>query len=254
MIKKEQIENWGQPLQRSKIYPNLVYKAYETILMPRITFSLTNTTLMQPEINNLQTKADKYYIPKLGLSSKFPRVVLRGSYKFGGFNQSTLQMSQTHKQIQMIIGCTRDQNDTGTLLECSINIIQLEAGVTTPILSADTPPDFIHYTTRTWIHSIKESLIQIKGSINLPIFWYPKLQREGDTNIMTEILKRHPVHHLTKNGQRKKIRYNETLVKLLNRCRTYLQVITIAHMTNLDGITISSLYLQEQRDPNRNSR
>ena len=147
MIKKEQIENWGQPLQTSKIYPNLVYKAYKTILMPQITFSLTNTTLTLPEINNLQTKADKYYIPKLGMSSKFPQVVLRGSYKFGGFNQTTLQMSQIYKQLQMIIGCTRDQNDTGTLLECSINITQLEAGVTTPILSAETTPDFINYTT-----------------------------------------------------------------------------------------------------------
>ena len=104
----------------------------------------------------------------------------------------------------MIIGSTRDQNDTGTLLECSINITQLEAGVTTPILSAETTPDFINYTTRTWIHSIKESLIQIKGSINLPTFWYPKLQREGDTNIMTEILKRHPVHHLTKKRTKEK--------------------------------------------------
>jgi hypothetical protein len=71
---------------------------------------------------------------------------------------------------------------------------------------------------------------------------------------MTEILKRHPIHHLTKNGQRRKNRYNETLVKLLNRCRTYLQVITIADMTNLDGITTSSLYLQGQRDPNGNFR
>ena len=44
-IKEQTILRWGSPLQTSTIYPHLVYKAYETILVRKIGFSLTNTTL-----------------------------------------------------------------------------------------------------------------------------------------------------------------------------------------------------------------
>ena len=72
------------------------------------------------------------------------------------------------------------------------------------ILSPETSSDFLNYTTRTWMHSIKESLLLINGKINLPTFWTPKLQRLGDSNIMAEILKIYPIYYPAKRNMEKK--------------------------------------------------
>ena len=234
-IKNETIEKWGLPLQTSTVYPNLTYKAYETILIPRIGFSLTNTTLTPKQIKKLQIKADQYYIPKLNISSKFPRTILRASYNYGGFQQTTIQMTQIIKQIQMTLGCTRDNNDTSKILQCSIEITQLETGLTTPILSHSTSTDFLHYTTRTWTHSIKDSLTLINGSIQFTTHWHPKLQRLGDCSLMQQFLNHYPITYINKNGKTKKSKSNIKLIQILNRCRIFLQVITLSDITDLSG-------------------
>lgn len=105
-VKEEAITNWGVSLQTSTVYPNMVHKAYKTILIPKIGFSLTSKTLTTKQLQYLQIKADSFYIPKLGFSSKFPKVILCASHIFGGFNQSVLQMTQIYKELQMTIGST----------------------------------------------------------------------------------------------------------------------------------------------------
>lgn len=200
----------------------------------------------------LQIQADRYYIPKQGLSSKFPRLVLQASYQYGGSNQKTIQMTQIYKQIQMLLGYTRYYNDTGTMIYHSTNVTKLEAGIATPVLSTETMHDFLHCITRIWIHSIKESLLLIEGTINLPMFWIPKLQRIGNSTIMTEILKLYPIYYTNKKRIWKKSKSNIELVQVLNYCRMYLHVITIADMTNIEGTKISHLYLKDLKDPNSN--
>ena len=46
-VKVDMINQWGTPLLTSKIYQNLTDKAYETILYPKVTYSLNITTLTQ---------------------------------------------------------------------------------------------------------------------------------------------------------------------------------------------------------------
>ena len=169
---------------------------------------MTSTTFTYKQIQNLQIKADKYYISKLGFSSKFPRVILRASHKYGGFKQSTLLMTQIYKQLQMLLGSLRDKNETGKLLESSLAYTQLEAGITTPILSQHTSPIFLQYTKRMWIHSVKESLQQINGHITLPNQWHPYLQRRHDTPIMEKILLNHPIYYTDKKGKTRKSKQN----------------------------------------------
>ena len=110
-------------------------------------------------------------------------------------------MTQIYKQLQMLLGSLRDKNETGKLLESSLAYTQLEARITTPILSQHIFPIFLQYTKRTWIHSVKESLQQINGHINLPNHWYPYLQRRHDTPIMEKLLSTHPIYYIDKKRQ-----------------------------------------------------
>lgn len=119
----------------------------------------------------------------------------------------------------MIIECTRDQIDTGTLLEYSLTITQLEVGILSPILSSITPTDFIYYTERTWIHSLKEGLILIQGKISLSNHWNLQLQQERDSQIMSRILEKYTISYLDKRGKKRQSKPNSELIKLLNRCQ-----------------------------------
>ena len=63
-VKKDMITQWGKPLLTSKIYPNLTYKAYETILYPKVNYSLNTTTLTHQHLHNLQNQEINITSPK----------------------------------------------------------------------------------------------------------------------------------------------------------------------------------------------
>lgn len=60
LVKEEAILNWGTSLQTSKIYPNMTHKAYKTIMIPKIGFSMTSTIFNPIQLQSLQIKADRY--------------------------------------------------------------------------------------------------------------------------------------------------------------------------------------------------
>lgn len=64
-IKEQAIMSWGPPLQTSTVYPNLVHRAYKTILIPKLDFSLTCTTMTAKQLQALQTKADGFMFTNL---------------------------------------------------------------------------------------------------------------------------------------------------------------------------------------------
>lgn len=164
-------------------------------------------------------------------------------------------MTQIHKQLQMLLGSPRDKSETGELLESSVAYTQLGVGLITPILSQNTSSDFLQYTKRTWIDSIKESLQQIRGHIILPNHWTPQLQRRHDSPIMKNLLITYPIYYTDKNGNPPHMsKQNKQLIKLLNRCRLYLQIITVSGMNNLQGQAVSINFLKGYRDLNQSSK
>ena len=68
----------------------------------------------------------------------------------------------------MSIGCIKDNNETGDLIETTIAYTQLEAGYVKPLLHSTTLADFRLYIEKTWIHSINESLQTVQGTLKTP--------------------------------------------------------------------------------------
>ena len=95
--------------------------------------------------------------------------------------------------VSLFLGCIRDNNETGDLIETTMAYTQLKAGYVKPLLHAQTLADFCFYTERTWIHAIKEGLKLVKGTINTPKHWLPKLQCEQDQSLMEKFIEYYPV-------------------------------------------------------------
>ena len=54
--------------------------------------------------------------------------------------------------------------------------------------------------------------------------------------------------------RQKKSKSNIKLIQILNRCRIFLQVITLSDITDLSGKKITKNYTIGKRDPNRSSK
>ena len=120
-----------------------------------------------------------------------------------------------------------------------MEILQIEAGTQGPILNTKTTQPFEKWTTDTWLHSVKDYLRSCNGKIKLPLQWLPRIQREGDKFIMNMFYKKYKKH--------------KKILAQLNRCRVYLQVLTVADITTSLGTRISRKILHGNKIPGRKS-
>lgn len=90
----------------------------------------------------------------------------------------------------------------------------------------------------TWLTSIRQTLLNCSGKINIQNEWIPPPQRQKDKYIMEEFAKRY---------RRPK------LLKQLNRCRMSLKAITLSDITTSTGKQICPYALKGISHPHRHS-
>ena len=154
------------------------------------------------------------------LNRNFPHAVYRGTPCYGGLGIVSLTTHQAYKQIQLLIGSIRNGDSGGDLALKSLEYLQLEAGTSNSVLSP-TPDDNTHnWLTTTWLTSVQRALLECEVQIKVTNEWIPQTQRTNDTYIMEEFAKKYA---------------NPRLLRQLNRCRIYLQAITLADITDSTG-------------------
>jgi hypothetical protein len=102
------------------------------------------------------------------------------------------------------------------MLRALIDVIQLEAGIGSPILEDTRPLDYIEWG---WIPQIREFLHHINGRI-VGVNKQPETFREGDQFLMDSPILQQKT-------------YKERM--LIHRCRLFLQIELISDITSADG-------------------
>eukprot|EP00956_Cyclotella_meneghiniana_P015235 scaffold23138_cov41-Cyclotella_meneghiniana.AAC.5 len=127
------------------------------------------------------------------------RIAVYAPLKYGGINYLCIETIHDQKGIGLTV--------------------QLESGMTTPILDNTTPR--LPYMEPGHIMHLRDRLRELDGSIVIEDIWYPTLQPEGDASIMGML------------AQLPGISKRE--LEHAYQCRKYIKVITIAEMTSLCG-------------------
>ena len=109
-------------------------KAYKTVYVPMIAYSLGVTTLSENKLNKLQSIAEEAYLPKIGMNRKFPKVLLRGPQEYGGLGDPSYYTTQGYRQFQLLIGHVRNNDKVETMIRQEIELLQITAGVSKPIM------------------------------------------------------------------------------------------------------------------------
>ena len=90
-----------------------------------VPWNITNKNRIRPRSNHLQTittkentESSKHSIhSKVVLNRNFPTAVFQGPVEYGGLAHLLLYTQQGYKQIQLLVGTIRNEDDTGKLIK-----------------------------------------------------------------------------------------------------------------------------------------
>ena len=183
-VRLGQAQSWATAIINSNLNRKETHMAYHGVLQAKIGYALAVTTFTKPQLQKIQRTVDVAYGPKIGLNRNFPNSVVQGPTQYCGLTQPPLYTIQGSKQLKLLIGTIRNQDDTGALAQASLELEQQESGYITPILHADTSIEYRRWSPNTWNSSIKQFLSKMKGTVQIYDQWCPTAQRQNDKSRM----------------------------------------------------------------------
>jgi hypothetical protein len=196
--------------------------SYNVYLLPKLGYPLPAMSLSEEACYNIQSPTLLAVLPKLHLNRNIARSIVFGPTRYGGLSIRTLYSIQCIGQLTLFVGHSNAVDKTAKLLGISLSYLQLVVGVCSSVLT-------LHYHSYStwidsyWLTSFWRFLCKSQITLELSNQWIPSLARIGDMALM---------EHFVKAG------YPAAQLTQLNRCRLYLQVITLADIVSADGSLI----------------
>jgi len=155
----------------------------------------------------------------MGYHCNLPRCLVYAPRTFGRIGLCNLQTEMEVQQITILLHHMRAQTPLGQAIEILIRQYQLWAGVSQPILQDTTPYSWIPDRWLSWLRrTMNEHNIQIRYSA-----WVIQPLRRHDVFLMEAI---------------SKLGLTPQQLEQVNACRMYLQVTTLADITDHTGTLI----------------
>jgi hypothetical protein len=175
--------------------------------------------------------------PKLHLNRHTGRSIRYGPDLYGGLSLPHAYLLQSLGQINLLLGHLRAKDKTSKLILISMSHLQLLVGSDSPFLHL--PFNKKREMDRTLTADINiEPCVPKKITVTVKRAWLPTLQWKHDIMLMQFFIS---------------LNFNPTQLETLNRCRIYLQVISLSDITSADGSIIVPAILQGLRLTDRKS-
>jgi len=192
-----------------------------------ISYSLGAYTLTPTQLARIHSVVEQAYLAKEGLNRKFPKAVIQGPRFYGGQRDTGLYTRKGYQQLRLFLGHIRNADTPGEMIRQENEFLQLTAGIRDPILGSKSSHKWLEWVEETWVTDVKLFLLGIAAGILLKSQWHQQIQREHDSFLMDYI----PEECDKKTSQQ------------INRCRVFLQALTVADITTSDGKQIDRSYL-----------
>ncbi len=215
------LHNKAKDYQQRIITSNLPREAallsYNVYLIPKLGYSLPAMSLSEDTCYSIQAPTLNAVLPKLHLNRNMARSIVFGPIKYGGLSIKTLFSIQSIGQLTLFTGHQQEKDKTATLLNISLSYTQLLAGTSASILSLPFNTYGV-WLESCWLTSFWRFLQRSQLTITLTKQWLPPHVRTGDVALM---------EHFVNLG------FKASQLTQLNRCRLYLQAITLADIYQL---------------------
>ena len=213
---------------------------YQAIYRLSVNYPLPVCYFSFKELDKIQRKVHQAMVSGSGFNKFTSRAVLFGPAYLGGASFFHLYDEQGYGQVSHFIKAWRSPNThSGQILRVAVAWAQYCIGTSTPLFTDPAAP--LPHLESAWLASLRNYLKDIQGWLELDQTYTPPLQRQQDQYIMDIAI------------QSKK--FKPFQLRLLNYCRLYLRVITLADITNANGTHIPTTIIQGKATAiNRNSQ
>ena len=204
------------------------WQALRTTIHKSICYSLPALTLTTKELEEISKPLHAVALPRSGYSRTFPKKVLYGPKSLQGLGLENLLTEQYVPKVKAIIDFMYKNATSGNIVKNNIEVVKLEAGIPGPLFSYEWDLTFLN-GLKSWVAETKHfcwknAILFAERGTHL------KTKCEKDELIMDVFLK---------YGN-----YSVAELRLLNRCRMYLQVTTLSDITTGDGKFLADGALQ----------
>lgn len=232
-ILRQKSTDWASRIFLSGLRDGIAWKAFQTTISKSLAYSLPVTCMSKAALHKAWTPAITATLRRMGIGKDFPLGVRYGPICFQGLGLDHPYYLQIVAHLECILtaSCQPDLN-MSRILRVSCEYFLLELGFPGPLFSPP-PATWASCITTSWIKSTWEMCfsqgITIATDVRLP-----PLRRVSDCYLMLAF------HDLG---------YSALELAVLNRCRLFMQVLTLSDIVSADGSFISQAGLLVQRDP-----
>ena len=220
---QEQCDDYARVVNCSRLSPRGTQVFYQAIYRLSVGYPLPMCYFSLNELNRIQKKSHKAMLAGCGFNRNTNKAVVFGPAQLGGLEFFHLYDEQGYGQVTTFMKFWRSPNThPGELLRISVAWAQYCAGTSWSIL-ADTTTALPHLES-SWLASMRMYLNCIDATMELDTPYTPALQCVGDTFIMDAVLTSHS--------------FKPYQVRMVNYCRLYLRVTTLADITTAKGDAI----------------
>jgi hypothetical protein len=207
---------------------------FRAIWQMMIQYPLGATCFTVQQCAKIQAKYLPTFLSKMGINRMTATAVRHGPTYLGGMETFHLETEQGVQHSKLVLAHMRKNDEVGQMLQISIDHLQLQAGVSWPVLSqpGHQTRKYVDpcYATHTW-----EFLDSINSHIHLEPDTWIRPQREADSFIMED---------LTNLVGLKPIELVHA-----QRCRLFLGVTTLADICSSNGTEISEWAINGHDSP-----
>ena len=188
---------------------------HRSIYIPSMRYGLAAMAVDEEELAPVQSLVIKSILQRMGVQSTIPSAIRHGPPELGGLAIYDLRTEAGLEAVKFFRNAIYADSENGNMLRLNLQYSQLESGVGDSLL--ERPDLHIPYLTPTWLLSMRQFLfchnmtITVSGAYSLP------LRSDSDQYIMQQC-------HLS--------RYTVSQQRDINLVRLYLQVNTLADMTD----------------------
>ena len=215
---------WSELVHKGHLTADDVMLAMDTTIIQSLQYPLPALTLTEKECTSIMAPVLEVALPYSRVCRTYPRKVVYGPKAMMGLGKTDLYIKQGVLQIGILQQYIHTDTITGELLRANIEMIKIHLGMGQNFFQLNferfkklVPPSLLKHI---WGFCNKYDISIDEETTSNVI-----LRRENDRFLMEEIASHNEA-------------FTENELTHINRCRLYLQVTTMADITNGNGMCI----------------
>ena len=206
------------------------HRYYYSVFLPSVTYSFPTNTIPERHLRKVQNESIRPILNRMGYARSIPHAIVYGPQFLGGIGLRSFYDEQGSSKMELVLKHFRSSTMVTTQLHIALAWCQRMSGISKPIL--EFPSITLPHLETSFFPSLRAYLSSTNSALVLEKSHVTPLQRIGDFHLMDRVLE---------YGQ-----FRPREIRLINYCRLYLQVHTIADLTTAEGTLVDPGFLYDQ--------